>query len=76
MAVGFRSGGRGFQIDVAVFLDWWLWASDRTTVGFRSNFRLWVLGLMGFVLEYVCVSKHLMYVCVPHWLGMNLVTSL
>ena len=41
-------GGRGFRSAWQWVSDRWPWASDRTAVGFRSNFRLWVLGLMGF----------------------------
>ena len=47
--MGFRSGGRRFQIGVAMVSDWWLWALDRVAVGFRLSFRLWDFGGRGVV---------------------------
>ena len=47
--MGFRSGGRRFQIGVAMVSDWWLWALDRVAVRFRLSFRLWDFGGRGVV---------------------------
>ena len=83
VAVVLDRRGSGFQIR-------WLWVSDRcgcvfrlVAVGFRSDdcgfqieFQVVGLGFDGFCVGVCVCFKHLMYVCVPHWLGMNLVTSL